>query len=97
VGGGWKNGYLIFIDKRSDGQVDIEDELIKYFPAMRGGGVIEWKSFPKRSYLQMSPLGFTNNQDGTFYYTTAKGGYKISLIVSKTGRVRIGSGADGAF
>ncbi|MGD9153038.1 MAG: GspH/FimT family pseudopilin [Gammaproteobacteria bacterium] len=90
-GGNWQDGYLVFIDNRGDGKVDPEDKLVKYFPAMHDGGVIEWNSFPKRHYLQMAPSGFTNNQNGTFYYTAAKGGYKISLIVSKVGRIRVTS------
>jgi hypothetical protein len=36
----------------------------------------------------MTPEGFTNNQNGTFYYRAASG-YKISLIISKTGRMRV--------
>jgi hypothetical protein len=63
--------------------------LVKYFPASPGKGTIAWKSFPKNNYLQMTPQGFTNNQDGTFYYVAAGGKYKISLIISKTGRMRI--------
>lgn len=88
-GGNWQDGYLVFIDYRGDGKVDPEDRLIKFFPAMHDGGMIEWKGFPRRHCLQMAPSGFPNSQDGTFYYTAAKGGYKISLIVSKVGRIRI--------
>jgi type IV fimbrial biogenesis protein FimT len=86
----WRDGYLVFIDARADGQVDAEDKLIKYFPAVRGQGSLLWKSFPQRNYLQMTALGFTNNQNGTFYYTSASNMHKISLIVSKTGRLRFG-------
>lgn len=87
-GGAWQNGYLIFVDNRASGEVDPEDRLIKYFPASSGKGIITWKSFPKYDYLQMTPQGFTNNQDGTFCYHAANG-YKISLIISKTGRMRM--------
>ena len=90
-GGNWQDGYLVFIDNRSDGKVDPEDRLVKYFPSMHHGGVIDWKSFPKRHYLQMAPSGFPNNQNGTFCYTSVKGAYKISLIISKVGRMRIKS------
>lgn len=88
-GGNWQDGYLVFIDNRGDGQVDAEDKLVKYFPPMQNMGVIEWKSFPKHCYLQMAPSGFPNNQNGTFYYTASSGAYKISLIVSKVGRIRV--------
>ena len=90
--GDWKGGYLVFVDQRSDGRVDAEDIVIKTFSAIKGDGYIVWKSFPRRNYLQMSPQGFTNNQNGTFYYYPEKNSenYTRSLIVSKTGRVRGG-------
>lgn len=87
-GGAWQDGYLVFIDNRGDGKVDPEDRLVKYFPALSGKGALIWNGFPKYDYLQMTPQGFTNNQDGTFCYH-AINGYKISLIISKTGRMRI--------
>ena len=87
--GKWQDGYLIFIDQRGDGQIDPEDKIIKIFPALQGKGSIVWKSFPKHNYLQMTPQGFPNNQNGTFYYTAAHNLYKIDLIINKTGRLRI--------
>jgi len=87
----WGKGYIVFADQRGDGVVDPEDQIIKVFSAIKGKGRLSWRGFPNRNYLQMTPQGFTNYQNGTFSYYPANGDvrYARALLVSQSGRVRL--------
>ncbi len=76
----WSKGYLITID----------DQVIKVFHPLKGQGKLSWKGFPNKPFLQMTQEGFTNHQNGTFFYQLKDKNIRDArkLIVSKTGRIR---------
>lgn len=84
----WSNGYMVFIDREANGRVDSHDPIIHFFKPVKGKGVIAWKNFRSLNYLQMTPLGNTNAQNGTFSYCTNDKQICRNLIVSLSGRVR---------
>ncbi len=85
----WSKGYMVFIDREANGQLNQDDQMIHFFKPVKGGGVISWSNFRRFDYLQMTPLGNTNAQNGTFLYCSANKKSKQALIVSLSGRLRI--------
>ena len=78
--GQWQQGY----------EVCIAGHVIKQFHEPSHRGTIVWRNFPGYNYLAFTPEGFTANQNGTFSYIDLAGESVATLVVSQTGRVRIG-------
>lgn len=97
-GGCFEDGYIIFVDQQGDGQVDSHDQIIKAFQKSNALGKFYWRNFPSRNYLQFTPLGFTNNQNGTFFFCPKDKDKSLirSIIVSKTGVIRMAQGEEDA-
>jgi len=87
--GEWRDGWIIFVDKESSGQVDSGDEILRVYSAIPGSDRLEWQSNLHRSYLQLDPSGATHGQNGSFIYRSGKADSYQMLIVSQTGRLRI--------
>lgn len=87
-GKNWSKGYIVFIDHEENGQVDSDDQIIHFFKPVKGEGSMTWKNFRGFDYLQMTPLGNTNAQNGTFTYYSADKKIKKTLVVSLSGRIR---------
>ena len=66
-GGEWHQGQVSFIDRNANGRMDAEDQLLRRFRPIRRGTLV-WRSFRRRPWLQMTPLGTTNSQNGNFVY-----------------------------
>jgi type IV fimbrial biogenesis protein FimT len=96
-GGNWADGVLVFVDEDNDREVDSGKQALRYFDFEAGRGRIYWRSFGNRQYLQMTPLGFTKNQNGTFTYCPESGDLSQSwmLILNRPGRARIAVDRDG--
>jgi type IV fimbrial biogenesis protein FimT len=88
----WHDGYMIFADYNANGMIEAKDQIIKTFSAIKTHGTLDWRSFPRRNSLQFTSLGFTNYQNGTFYYyaNSKNPALTRTLIISKTGRARFG-------
>lgn len=97
--GSWDQGILIFSDHDGDAEVDDTDEFIGYLAAAAPLGRLDWRAFRSKPYLQITPLGFTRHQNGSFTWCPAGGDQAAArqLIISRTGRVRfaIDSNGDG--
>lgn len=85
----WSKGYIVFVDRQANGSVDSDDQIIHFFKPVKGDGIITWQNFRGFDYLQMTPLGNTNAQNGTFTYYSADKKISHKLVVSLPGRVRI--------
>ena len=104
-GGKWHNGMILFIDHNKDHIFNGNDFFITKFEKFPDGDLIFWRAFQNRQFLQMSPLGYTRFQNGTFTYCPKEGlKYARGIILNAAGRVRftedengdgIDEGADG--
>lgn len=90
-GGTWRDGVLVFVDHDGDRRVDAADLVLRYHAAPLLGGEVALRSFPARQYVQFTPLGFTNNQNGTFTWCPASrdAHQAQQLIFTKSGRTRL--------
>lgn len=51
---------------------------------------VQWSAFQRKPYLELTPYGFTNHQNGTLYLCHKKySSLHRAVMVSKTGRVTI--------
>jgi type IV fimbrial biogenesis protein FimT len=86
----WRDGWLVFTDKKASGQIEAGDAVLRVFSALANADRLEWTSSLNKSYLQMDPGGGTRGQSGTFtYYSARNNAVTRSVVVSQTGRVRI--------
>ena len=87
----WSKGYIVFIDKNANGEIDPEDQIIHVFNSVKGGGKMIWKNFRHKNYLQMNSLGLTTSQKGTFIYCAKdkNSAFTRALIVNISGRLRV--------
>lgn len=96
-GGRWEEGMIVFIDADGDRRPDAPGALVRAFRFPTPNGTIRWRSFGNRQYLQMTPLGFTRNQNGNFTWCPADGDNSNArqLIVNAAGRLREAADSDG--
>jgi type IV fimbrial biogenesis protein FimT len=86
----WRDGWLIFVDKQSSGQVDSGDEVLRVYQALPAGDQLTLSSSRSNDYLQMDSSGGTHDhQAGTFTYSSADKKHQFNIVVSPTGRVRV--------
>lgn len=85
----WSKGYVVFIDKKANGEISPNDPLVQFFKPIKGEGTLLWNNFRNKNYLQYTSLGFTNSQNGTFLYCSKKRQTCRSLVVNRFGRLRI--------
>lgn len=93
----WGAGILVFLDADRDGEFGPRDRTIHRFqPAVRGSR-LSWRSFRNKPYLQMTPRGRTNQQNGSFIYCPpdADPHYARIVIVNKLGHARQGRDRNG--
>lgn len=95
--GDWLDGILVFTDANADRVINAEDSILRYTNAFQPVGVLRFRSFPNRQYLQFTQLGFTNNQNGNFTWCPATGEAASAqqLIFTQSGRSRFAKDKDG--
>ena len=94
--GKWHQGMIMFVDHNRDHIFNGEDYFLTQFAPFPNGDTIFWRSFQNRQFLQMSPLGFTRFQNGTFTYCPKEGlEYARGIILNAAGRLRFTSDEDG--
>jgi type IV fimbrial biogenesis protein FimT len=96
-GGYWHQGVIAFTDNNGDRQITGTDQLLKYFSYPLQNGSITWRSFRNRRYLQLTPEGMTNYQNGNFTYCAADQDPRFSrqIIVNMAGRIRLSRDLNG--
>ena len=66
--GSWSEGTIIFSDSNRNRIIDGNDELLRYSPQIDKAVSVKFRSFRNRQYLQITPLGFTDYQNGNFTF-----------------------------
>ncbi len=54
------------------------------------GSTLKWRAFRNRQYLQMTPSGFTNYQNGNFVYCSQDQDLRFArqIVLNMQGRVK---------
>ena len=96
-GGRWREGMIAFMDRNGDRVPDSGDALPRAFRFSAPAGNLRWRSFGNRQYLQMTAMGFTRNQNGSFTWCPANGDARQArqLILNAAGRLREAEDRDG--
>ena len=89
-GGVWHNRVMIFADKDDNRTLDNQDRLITYLNFPYEGSTLKWRAFRNRQYLQMTPSGFTNYQNGNFVYCSQDQDLRFArqIVLNMQGRVK---------
>ena len=94
--GDWHFGMILFVDHNQDHIVNGKDYYLTKLGKFPDGDEIFWRAFRNKQYLQMSPLGFTRFQNGTFTYCPKEGlKYARGIILNPAGRIRFTQDEDG--
>lgn len=93
----WGAGILVFLDTDRNGEFDPEDRAIRHHQPATKGSRLSWRSFRMKPYLQMTPRGRTNQQNGSFVYCPPDNDprYARVVIVNKLGHARQSRDRDG--
>ena len=80
----WNQGYMVIT-----GNPERPERILKVFSPR--SGTLSWHGYPQSPYLQMTAQGFTNHQNGTFYYCPANRDphFAKAIFVIQSGRVRL--------
>jgi type IV fimbrial biogenesis protein FimT len=89
--GSWNDGSIIFTDFNANRLPDGNDRILLRLPAITADGTLRFNSFRNRQYLQMTPRGLTNFQNGNFTFCPGDGDASLAaqLILSFSGRTRL--------
>lgn len=89
-GGKWHDGTIVFTDFNADARLNGKDRVLKRLHYPGKGSTLKWRAFKNRQYLQMTPWGFTNFQNGNFVYCAANRDprYSRQIVINRQGRVR---------
>lgn len=92
-GTAWEKGWMVFVDKQNTGQMAEGDTKLRIYGPLQPNARLQWNATRSNNFLQLAPSGGTRGQDGTFTYcadaqSTDPG---TTIIVSQTGRIRVGS------
>jgi len=95
--GKWQQGSIIFTDSNGDRTMNGPDRLLYRLEPIKSRGQLTFRSFRNRKYLQMTPRGTTNYQNGNFTWCPANGDPLMirQVVVSLTGRTRFAKDSDG--
>jgi Tfp pilus assembly protein FimT len=79
-GGEWQEGYIVIANKK----------VIFKFKSMVKG-TLHWRAYPiQKDFLEFSPLGFTQQANGTFWYCAIHQENPLwALVMSQSGRARL--------
>ncbi|MDR3492721.1 MAG: GspH/FimT family pseudopilin [Gammaproteobacteria bacterium] len=87
--GNWEQGQIIFVDENQNGQVQDSSYVLFSFASIKSGKIF-WKSSLHKAYLQFLPTGFTNSQNGTFWFCEKDEKVPAWIIrVNRLGRARM--------
>lgn len=80
--GGWQAGYMVFIDADENGELETAEDLLRVFPAQRGGMTMEGLDLAR-----FRPNGFLAAGAGTLEVTNPSSTRTINVQVFASGRV----------
>ena len=95
--GNWNEGYIVFTDWNANRRIDGKDRILSRTESFRSIGSLSYNSFKNRQYLQITPRGFTDFQNGNFTFCSVdrKSEEIRQIIVSLSGRARYARDRDG--
>lgn len=95
--GSWRDGHILFTDFNGDHLLNGDDRLLFTGPAITAAGTLSFNSFKNRQYLQLTPRGITNFQNGNFTFCPQDGDMQLArqLVVSFSGKTRLARDKDG--
>jgi type IV fimbrial biogenesis protein FimT len=85
----WRDGWIIFTDAKATGKFKSGDQILRVYNAISASDQLEWRALRSNQYLQLSPMGGTNGQQGTFIYYSSINKIATQIVISQTGRIRI--------
>ncbi len=90
-GKNWHDGQIIFTDRNRNRIIDEEDKLIRFAQKLPDNYQLTWRTFQNKKYLQYTPSGFTNFQNGTFRYCVNQDDLSLNraIIINIAGRIRL--------
>tara|TARA_R110000824_G_scaffold318073_2_gene505273 strand:- start:14608 stop:15195 length:588 start_codon:yes stop_codon:yes gene_type:complete len=96
-GGKWQQGFIVFTDRNADRLINDDDRLIQVFPAPSESGTLLFRAFQNKQYLQMTPQGFTNYQNGNFTFCPQSNNARLAqqVIINRSGRTYFARDSDG--
>lgn len=78
--GAWNQGQVVLI----------KNKVLQVFPALNNQDQLIWKSsLAQNDALQFNADGFTNGQQGSFYFCPTDKNYAKRIVVEQSGRVRV--------
>jgi len=94
--GQWVDGSIIFTDRNADSLVNGDDRIVFRLDPFMTDGNLKFSSFRNRQYVQLTPLGTTNYQNGNFTYCPVNGDPHLvrQMVISLSGRSRMASDND---
>ena len=89
-GADWGGRLSVFLDRNGNARFESGDVLIRHLAADEHA-TVTWRVFGMKPYLQMTPFGYTNFQNGNFVICPVSGDERNArqLIVSVAGRTRV--------
>lgn len=96
-GGNWNDTLMIFVDHNADLELNDSDFMVKTLTFPDQDASLKWRSFRNAQYLQMTPEGYTNYQNGNFTYCPADSNRRFArrLVINMQGRARLARDRDG--
>lgn len=90
-GANWAGTLTVFLDKNHNAQLEQEDTIIKRVAPVSEGTQVSWRAFQNKRYLQMTPRGYTNFQNGNFVVCHNPDFARDArqLVINVQGRTRI--------
>lgn len=88
----WGNSLLIFVDQDTNGSIGQNETILKQIDIGLLGQHLDWRSFRRTAYIQFNAQGITPALNGTFHFCPKApiAEFKFSIILARTGRVRLG-------
>jgi len=90
--GGWEDGWIMFIDDNHDGDVDVDEAILRVDPPA-GDGITIRANHPVDDYLSFTSLGHARTLNGALQMGTLvvckRGQNALNVVLANSGRIRV--------
>ena len=95
--GSWDQGLIVFTDRNADRKINGSDQILQQVRFGAIDGIIRWRAFQNRQYLQINSRGQIMHQNGNFTYcpTSKEDALVHQILINGTGRIRFAQDQDG--
>ena len=86
----WQTSLTVFEDRAPLGSLESADQALLTINLPDDAKIL-WRSFRRKAYLRFTPLGGTDNQNGSFITCTRPGAIKTArkIVINRQGRFRV--------